>query len=214
MNIDLFVSELSSLQFPQVFNPYRDICPHADNAISPAIRTKNLTRYLNQIGGQKVDSIWFGRDLGYRGGRRTGLALTDEVYLPTLANLLNSKSDIIKATVGPTVKERTAADIWGMISKLNKLPFLWNIFPLHPYEYGDQLTNRPHTKNELDACSFFTKELISWLGPQHIIALGNDAAKALNRMGIKNICIRHPSYGGQAEFNAGISHVYGLNRKP
>jgi len=28
------------------------------------------------------NTIWMGRDLGYRGGRRTGLALTDEAHLP------------------------------------------------------------------------------------------------------------------------------------
>jgi hypothetical protein len=28
--------------------------------------------------------MWFGRDLGYRGGRCTGLAFTDEAHLPAL----------------------------------------------------------------------------------------------------------------------------------
>jgi radical SAM superfamily enzyme YgiQ (UPF0313 family) len=55
-----------------------------------------------------------GRDLGYRGGRRTGLALTDEYHLVDLEQVFpNTK--FTRATVGDAVSERTAAEIWRVL---------------------------------------------------------------------------------------------------
>jgi len=54
------------------------------------------------------------------------------------------------------------------------------------------------------------ESLLAWLRPARIVALGNDAHRALARMGRQAVCIRHPSYGGQAAFVAGISNAYGL----
>jgi hypothetical protein len=39
-----------------------------------------LTQILQAAEAASVDAIWVGRDLGFRGGRRTGMALTDDVH--------------------------------------------------------------------------------------------------------------------------------------
>jgi hypothetical protein len=74
------------------------------------------------------------------------------------------------------------------------------------------MTNRCHTAREARMVDDLLGALLTWLRPARIVALGNDAHRALARMGHEAICIRHPSYGGQAAFIAGISDAYGLSR--
>ncbi len=48
------------------------------------------------------------------------------------------------------------------------------------------------------------------LKPRRIVAIGRDASIALNGLSIPIETVRHPSYGGQAEFIAGINAIYGI----
>lgn len=208
MNPGKFVDRLADISLPCVFNPYADVCKYHDTEKSPFVRRENLIAYMRAAERARTDTIWFGRDLGYRGGRRTGLALTDEVHLLTLATLLGAPS-IRKATASQTTGERTAADVWGMVVKIRKLPFLWNVFPFHPYEPHNPLTNRRHNARELKACEFATLDIIEWLQPKKVVALGNDAYQALTALRVSAIYIRHPSYGGKADFARGIEALYG-----
>ena len=84
MNVSIFVTQLSQLSFPNVFNPYRDLCCEHDHSGSPTIRRLNLQLYLETAIACGADSVWLGRDCGYRGARRTGIALTDEIQLEIL----------------------------------------------------------------------------------------------------------------------------------
>jgi hypothetical protein len=45
--------------------------------------------------------------------------------------------------------------------------------------------------------------------PQRIVAIGRDAGLALAGVDVPVQLVRHPSYGGQAEFIAGILNIYG-----
>ena len=48
------------------------------------------------------------------------------------------------------------------------------------------------------------------INPQRLVAVGNDAAKAADHLTNRRpiVQIRHPSYGGQNEFIAGITDLY------
>ena len=204
-----FVDSLAALSFENVFNPYADCCPEHDRADAPTIRRRNLVRVLDAAHARGTDSIWFGRDLGYRGGRRTGLALTDEPHLPVLGRAFG---DVVieRATETMPVAERTAHEIWKMIDRLPAVPLLWNAFPFHPHEPGNPMTNRCHSASEARLVEDVLASFLAWFRPRRVIALGNDAHRALQRMGQDAICVRHPSYGGQAAFITGISKEYGL----
>jgi hypothetical protein len=67
---------------------------------------------LNAAASTEIDALWIGRDLGYRGGRRTGLALTDDVHLSIHVTRWNIS--VQWATTGSMVAERTAAVIWSI----------------------------------------------------------------------------------------------------
>lgn len=208
MRIESFVEELAKVRLPAVFNPYIDQCGISDRYDAPAVRRANLRAFMRAAEGE-AKSIWIGRDLGYRGGRRTGLPLTDEQHLAAFSTRYGGVA-VSRATKGPPLAERTASVVWSMIQRLPEPPFLWNVFPFHPHEPGDPLSNRSHTTAERRLCAPMMESLMDWLKPKIVVAIGNDAYKALTELGYPCQCVRHPSYGGQADFIRGIEQIYGL----
>ncbi|MBD8689556.1 MULTISPECIES: uracil-DNA glycosylase [unclassified Rhizobium] len=206
---DDFLDKLSNLQFDAAFNPYRDRCGKFDVPDAPAVRRANLKHVLDAAQEKGVASLWIARDLGYRGGRRTGLALTDEMHLEAHGKLYGSLP-LARATNGPALSERTATVIWDVLSAVSQPIFLWNVFPLHPHERGDAMSNRCHTRAERHACRPFIAWLLETLRPSSVIAIGRDAQSALSELDIISQQVRHPSYGGQTEFVSGMYHHYGL----
>lgn len=211
MKIHPFVEEVASLHFENCFNPYSDRCAVHDRRDAPRRRAATLSAILHCAAKEPVDAIWIGRDLGYRGGRRTGMALTDDVHMAQHAKRWNVAHISERPTVGNAVAERTAAVIWGMLENIEARIFLWNVFPLHPHESGDPFTNRQHNAQERRAGEDLLQQLIVLLRPSRIVAIGNDAAAAVPRVtdAVPLVCVRHPSYGGQTQFQKQISELYG-----
>lgn len=203
------MDELAALRLEHVFNPYADRCPDHDRPDAPRIRRQNLVCMLAAAEQLAVDAMWFGRDLGYRGGRRTGLALTDEPHLDLAGEAFGNIS-VTRATATSPVAERTAREVWKIIRRLPSPPLLWNAFPFHPHLAGDPMTNRCHTASEARAVEDALSTLLNWFRPVRVIALGADAHRALQRIGRDAVYVRHPSYGGQADFVAGVAAVYGI----
>lgn len=211
MNSASFVRAMTSISLPSVFNPYADSCEFADAEDGGAKRRcMTLRSYLSAVQSAGCNTMWMGRDLGYRGGRRTGLALTDEASLHQVS-LRYPGAKAVKATKGVVVAERTAAEIWSVLMRVKEAPILWNVFPFHPYENGNHFSNRKFTARELSVAESINFELIKWLGVKRIVAIGQDAAGYSRRLGVEVVSIRHPSYGGVKDFREGMANVYGLN---
>lgn len=206
MKLARFVEAIASIRLPNVFNPYADRCAAFDRHDAPAIRCENLLAFLEAVRRSGTDTVWMGRDLGYRGGRRTGLALTDEAHLPHFEAVYGASAR--RATVGTPVAERTATEIWAIVATLPKPPFLWNVFPLHPYEPGEPLSNRKFTAAELAVAHGLNQQLIAALGLNRIVAIGQDAANYSAAFGVEVRCVRHPSYGGTRDFREGIRTLH------
>lgn len=204
-----FVDQLAGLRFRNVFNPYAEECPDWDKRGAAMIRQQNLKLVLTAALDLGVTSIWVARDLGYRGGRRTGLALTDEVNLPFHAKLF-ALPTLDRATIGPVVAERTANIVWRILRTINQPIFLWNVFPLHPHSLESPMSNRRHNRSERTACWHLMEWLLEALKPQSVVALGRDAHQALSALDVDTVGVRHPSFGGQNEFIASIANIYGL----
>lgn len=207
MKLQSIVDSLAAIRLTNVFNPYADICAVHDRPDAPAARRANLTALLQAARRLGTDTIWMGRDLGYRGGRRTGLALTDERHLPAMSLVYGSEG-VTQATIGPAMAERTAAEIWTVLGNLQVPPFLWNVFPFHPYEAGNPFSNRKFTARELAVVHEINAALIEELGIVRIVAIGQDAAHYSANFGVEVFTVRHPSYGGLRDFRAGISSLY------
>jgi hypothetical protein len=209
-----FVSSIQELKFENVFNPYADRCSVHDVSDAPCRRAQALLELLEAAVETEVDAFWIGRDLGYRGGRRTGLALTDDIHLAVHA--LRWKVSIERATTGSLVAERTAAVIWSMLRLVPAAVFLWNVFPFHPHEPDDPFSNRSHRPHERVVGEQLLSQLVAMLRPRRLVGIGNDAAKVASRVaGITGVMhVRHPSYGGQAEFIHQIQVLYDLKPDP
>lgn len=213
MYAEQFVKEICRLSFENTFNPYSDRCDIHDFFDAPETRRTLLLKILTAASSVEVDSIWIGRDLGYRGGRRTGLALTDDIHLSHHAERWGIEVD--RPTKGQAVAERTAAVIWSVLSLISSPVFLWNVFPLHPYEAGDPFSNRAHNIKERIAGEELLVLLIEFLKPKRIVAIGNDAEKTARKISgkLEVIKVRHPSYGGQTDFLKQTHQIYTISRK-
>lgn len=204
-----FVDALSRMRFENCFNPYSEVCPEFDLPEASSIRQQNLLNTLEAALATRPSSMWIARDLGYRGGRRTGLALTDECHLSAHQKLLATKP-LRRATRGPLQSENTAGSIWDVLNRLEQPVFLWNVFPLHPHIQGQPQSNRSHTRSEALDCRIFLDWLLTKLSPRKVLAIGRDAQSALASLGVESVPVRHPSYGGKSDFLETMNSEYGL----
>lgn len=208
MSTGAILKALTQLRFENAFNPYVDRCPIHDAVDAPDMRRNYLAVMLDRAAESDIDAIWVGRDLGYRGGRRTGLALTDDVHHAD--HLSRWDLEVQRPTIGEPVAERTATVIWDILSRLDVPIFMWNVFPLHPHKAGDPFTNRAHNARERHAGLEVLMTIVQYLQPRRIVAVGNDAFAALSdSFGPDRLLkARHPSYGGQTEFRATMKSFY------
>jgi len=114
-----------------------------------------------------------------------------------------------RATLGPAVVERTATTVWRMLASIDQPVMLWNVFPFHPHVIDDPFSNRCHTRAEREVTWPLLLALIEMIEPRRLVAIGRDAASALSDVGVPVYAVRHPSYGGQAEFIDGVRKIYG-----
>ena len=205
-----FVSMVRELRFPNTFNPYVERCKQYDKLEAPAIRASLLLAVLQAASEVDIDAIWVARDLGHRGGRRTGLALTDDFWFS--AHTKRWGVDVDRPTLGPVVRERTANVVWEMLEQIEENIFLWNLFPLHPFPEDNTYKNRAHSAIERAAGIKLLLLLVSMLRPRRIVAIGKDSERALKteRIEVDLWDVRHPSYGGETLFRQKIASLYGI----
>ena len=205
-----FIEALRKLKFEDTFNPYSERCTVHDHDDAPSMRSKTLLAILEAATQREIDSLWVGQELGYKGGRRTGLAFTDDVHLQEHAERWSVPFE--RPTKGKEVKEGTAAEVWGVLSLIKAPVFLWNVFPLHTYKSDNPSSNRKHKAHERSAGKKLLSQLISLLEPHRLITIGRVAEKVAYSLGDGHevMYVRHPSYGGQNEFRAEMRALYSL----
>lgn len=213
MSTKKIMDELRSFQSHSVFNPYTDICGEHDLENASSIRTTNLTSIFSRLAKLDIDSFWIGRDLGHKGGRRTGIAFTDESNLKIASKLWDV--ELSRATKGKIQAERTAANIWRYLDIVDENILTWNVFPFHSHEPENQYTNRSHNARERDFGLTILEELVASLKPNKLVGIGNDAFSCAQRIFPKSkvFKIRHPSYGGEREFREQLSALYNVSQE-
>ena len=214
MNSRQLVEQLRDLKFDNTFNPYAERCPVYDVHDAPKRRSQTLLDVLESATKKNVHSMWIGRDLGHRGGRRTGLALTDDRH--SSVHAARWEVSIQRPTTGEVVIEQTATVIWNVLARLDRPIFLWNVFPLHPHKADNPFSNRPHNSLERDIGESLLAQLILLLRPQLLVGIGIDASNSVRRLaGHRHevFQVRHPSYGGQRQFVTQMHRLYDLKSR-
>jgi hypothetical protein len=209
MSLGAFVEAVAGLSFENAFNPYRDCCPVHDKPHAPAGRLALLRSMLEVASDSGVEAVWVGRDYGYRGGRRTGLAFTDDEHVEHHAARWG-----VRAVHWTTSRrsERSASVVWRELSRIESPIFLWNVFPMHPHEPKRPLSNRAHNKVERKAGEHLLAELLTLLRPSRIVAIGVEAQRSCRRVAALPIVdCRHPSHGGANLFREQVLGAYQAN---
>ncbi len=172
-----------------------------------AIRRRNLAIYLEEIG--TPDLLLVGEAPSHRGGRLTGIAFTSEtLLLGGTHGHLGEARGYRKATAGPQRStEASATMVWGTIREMRPLPLLWNAFPFHPFHHGNPLSNRMPLAGELLIGQAFIEQLMEMFPIERVVAIGNQADKSLDVLGIAHEKVRHPSQGGKQMFIAGMARL-------
>ncbi|OAN38846.1 uracil-DNA glycosylase [Microbacterium sp. H83] len=172
----------------------------AQFATSAAQRRDQLTAHLRDV--EHGDLVLVGEAAGWRGARQSGVAFTS----PTMVGL-------------PGTREASATTVHRALAAhgLDDRALLWNAFPLHPFLPGRHDKNRRPTSVEFAAGDGVLRAAIRG---RRVIAVGGNAAASVARVTGKAVptvqsmsssdlavTVRHPSFGGVPEFNAGFDEV-------
>lgn len=199
------LDELIKLDINNCFNPYTSNCVIHDHKNSYKIRRTNLLNYLKFIKSYNSQIIWVGEVLGYRGGRRTGIPFVDDYHLDYIRN--NLQIDVNKATTS-NLKEMSAGIIWSEIEKLDNVPFLWNIFALHPHLPSKPLSNRSIKSSEVGINIHILQYILNNYPCDKIVAIGKSSFNTLQKLNYDCIYGRHPAHGGAIKFRDQIARLY------
>jgi hypothetical protein len=142
---------------------------------------------------------------GHKGCALTGIPFTSQRVLrsgahPFIVALRPSLASSGSAT------ESTATIVWEHLLSCAVVPAFWNAFPFHPHKSNNANSNRPPTPAEVASGYQFLELIVRILSPHTVIAVGEVAAKLFPRSfpQLNFVAVRHPSFGGKADFIAGI----------
>ncbi|HJW96245.1 MAG TPA: uracil-DNA glycosylase [Thermoanaerobaculia bacterium] len=179
-----------------------------------AIRRRNLRLYLEELDAIGPRMLLVGEAVSHRGGRLSGIAFVSEsvmlsgVDLANNSRILGADRGYRKATPGPKLStEASATMVWGTIRAIEPLPLLWNAFQFHPFKPESPLSNRVPAPAELEIGSRFIARLMRLFDFEQVVAIGNQAASSLTKMGIAHEKVRHPSMAGKAQFVEGMARL-------
>lgn len=226
MTIDSFIENLKKYKSADVFNPWADCGDSSD--IGPegvAIRVANLKRYLELR--QNARYLFIAEGLGYQGGHFSGIAITSERILlgehPDVdpksvlgewkyQRTSNPASELLNRTQKlKGFNEPTDTVVWNALNRHGLASFdviLWNIFPFHPHQPGQLLTNRTPSKEELDVGIEYARQLMELVPGMQVLAIGQKAANTLEKYGVACMTAPHPSMGGANRFKAKVAELF------
>jgi len=198
--INRFVQQLGKVQVTSTVDNFYN--KSQDNYFK---KRSNLRLYLNQMVERQPQILLVGEAPGYRGCKLTGVPFSSERVLieerPPFGK--SAGYQLIRPTDKP-MSESSATIVWETLWNQEIEAVCWNAYPFHPHHINKRDSNRKPNNKELQEGRYFLKRIIQIFKPKHVVAVGHSAAKALGIIGVKHQHIRHPSYGGKADFVAGI----------
>ena len=203
--IDRFVDSIAQVGPPN---------DRSENVYRCATRRENLTRWLTSFIDSPSSAIFVGEAPGFNGARITGVPFTSPAIItrrqPHLWGTFEPDG-VYAIPEGENCahKERAATLFWSRLSpNFTDLPrpLTWNAYPYWPTPEGASL-NRSPNESELEIGQTWLRE-VAELHPQSlVVAIGNNAKKVLNAIGVECCHVRHPSFGGAPDFEKGVKRI-------
>lgn len=233
LTVTSFIDELKDyMAADDVLNPWGEYTDEYDIGKSaPMIRREHLQRFLAER-LTNTRFLFVGEAMGYQGGRFSGIPMTSERMVIGLHqeieyhHVFSGKagrrtsnpecSEFKKSQKEQGFSEQMATIIWKAIREHRMNPFeiiMWDIFPFHPFnEAKGFLSNRMPSENELEAGLYYFNKLLC-LCPKNIqiVCLGQQSKKMLDRVGIVNTHLVHPSKGGVRKFRDGFAGMFAFH---
>ena len=182
-----------------VFNPYRE-----------EYKLENLKRYLELIFNQSGPRILLvGEAPGFKGCRLTGIPFSSgQIFSEIEHPFLQQLKPVIQ--IDQLDSENTASIVWRHLLNHQTVPLFWNSFPFHPHPSRIQKKNRAPNKAEIDEGAEYLKILVGVYKPDIVAGLGRKGTECVERVLPEESItyIRHPSYGGKADFCKGVDQLF------
>lgn len=205
--------KLLPMQRPGLFNPYRDRCVEDTEQNGPTAKIARLAAHLDC----EATHILVGEAPGYQGCRHSGLGFTSErLLLEGKIPRIDAPKERLTTRRLP-YSEPSATTMWRVLEEagIHRTTILWNALQLHPFEVQPSKagklphqTNRAPTAEEVVLGIPSLRKLVMSYPNARIVAVGNVARDLLARSHIPAAkTVRHPSYGGVGEFEAGIKAI-------
>ncbi|MEO1217222.1 MAG: uracil-DNA glycosylase [Bacteroidota bacterium] len=210
--IDAFFRALKKIPSGEDFeNLYRG------NSKASILRRHNLRVYLERMKTLKPRSLLLGEAPGYRGCKLSGVPFSCEALLfqPDNHPVFGEAYGYQCLSKGELERERSAFMVWEELNKFGEVPLIWNIFPFHPHLKENPKSNRGPRVAEMKIGQAFIKRLIKMYPIERIAAVGRKAYFGLDDikdLSIEYQYVRHPSYGGKADFVKGIKAFMEISR--
>ncbi len=187
----------------RLFNIYGDRHAELDLAEAPAIRRSNLRTYLAAY-DEMPEVFLLAEAPGPWGCRFSGVPITSE------AQLLDGDFPVHgrrSSTAAEPYAEYSARIHWRALAPYYPDFLTWNAVPFHPHEKDEPLSIRTPTAGEIDAFEDVLDGFLTVIQPDHVVAVGRKAERALKRLDVDNTYVRHPSQGGAKLFTAGVLKI-------
>ena len=166
-------------------------------------RKFNLKNYLSLMKDIKPTCLLLGEAPGYKGCGVTGIPFTSEEILNEIDFFKKGEFHFINKP-NNLEKENSASIFWGELVKYSNLPLIWNIYPFHPFNKGNNKSNRKPNAQELKSGLVILEELLKLFPVTKILAVGRVSERKIKNLKVQSVYVRHPSYGGKNDFVRGI----------
>jgi len=205
-SIDVFLKELKRQRHTEtVFNPYR----------TPRL-VQNLRIYLERVQATQANPLLLvGEAPGFKGCKYTGIPFSSgQLFHASPHPFIHSIRNQLDIRIRES--ENTATMVWEYLLDKPIVPLFWNAFPYHPHRPGERLTNRAPNKREVEQGGFFLRALHDLFEPAVVAGVGRKgwecARSVFPDQSIRYI--RHPSFGGKAEFIQGMDDLLRSTTEP
>lgn len=158
------------------------------------ITSNNLLLYLKKMQSLNPKILLVGEAPGYKGCKLSGIPFTSEYHI--LHEEFFKDGFAVFDRTKPN-KEASACAIWEVLSGINKLPLMWNIYPFHPMS-ADGRNGKPKSQ-DIELGKKILENLLTMFNIEEIYCIGIKSMDTLANHQLYRGYIRHPSYGGRKQ---------------